>query len=104
MAFATVVDGSPVINRAILLAPGKTLRLLLEYIDAISFIARQELEKDNIIVSLVLPGMTASNFYANMIGGMPDFGSRKLPPMDSNEKVAGKIAEIIESGEAELEI
>ena len=73
-------------------------------LNALSFIARKELEKDNIIVSVVHPGMTASNFYENMIGGSPDFGSRGLPPMDSSEKVAEKIAELIESENAELEV
>ncbi|MGC2422745.1 MAG: SDR family NAD(P)-dependent oxidoreductase [Nitrospirota bacterium] len=73
-------------------------------LNALSFIARKELEKDNIIVSVVHPGMTASNFYENMIGGSPDFGSRGLPPMDSSEKVAAKIAELIESENAELEV
>lgn len=73
-------------------------------LNALSFIARQELAKDNITVSVVHPGMTASNFYENMIGGIPDFGGRELPPMDSSEKVAEKIADLIESEEAELEI
>jgi short-subunit dehydrogenase len=73
-------------------------------LNALSFIARQELAKDNIIVSVLHPGMTASNFYENMIGGSPDFGSRELPPMDSSEKVAEKIAELIKSEEAELEV
>lgn len=48
--------------------------------------------------------MTASKFYENMIGGIPDFGGRGLPPLDSYEKVAEKIAELIESEEAELEV
>jgi short-subunit dehydrogenase len=73
-------------------------------LNALSLIARQELAKDNIVVSVVHPGMTASKFYENMIGGAPDLGSRELPPMDSTEKVAEKIAELIESGEAELEV
>ncbi|MGA2192037.1 MAG: SDR family NAD(P)-dependent oxidoreductase [Nitrospirota bacterium] len=73
-------------------------------LNALSLIARQELAKDNIVVSVVHPRMTASNFFQNMVGGPPDFGSRELPPMDSSEKVAAKIAELIESGEAELEI
>jgi len=73
-------------------------------LNALSFIARQELAKDNIIVSVLLPGMTASKFYENMIGGIPDFGGRELPSMDSSEKVAEKIADLIKSEEAELEV
>ena len=73
-------------------------------LNAVSLIAREELAQDNIIVSLVHPNMTASNFYENMVGGLPDFGDREMPPMDSNEKVAEKIVELIGSEEAELEV
>ena len=73
-------------------------------LNAISMIARQELEKDNIVVSMIHPNMTASNFYENMIGGLPDFGDREMPPMDSSETVAEKIAQLIESERAELEV
>jgi short-subunit dehydrogenase len=73
-------------------------------LNALSLIARQELAKDKIIVSMVHPGMTATNFYQNMIGGAPDFSGRDLPPMDSPEKVAKKIAELIGSESAELEV
>lgn len=73
-------------------------------LNAISLIARQELAKDKIVVSVVHPGMTASNFYQNMIGGAPDFSGRVMPPMDSSEKVAEHIAELIGSEAAELEV
>jgi len=74
-------------------------------LNALTLIARQELKKDKIIISALHPGMTATNFYQNAIGKMPDFSSRRdLPAMDSSEKVAKKIVELIGSGRAEMEV
>jgi short-subunit dehydrogenase len=75
-------------------------------LNSISLTARQELEKDNIIVSLVEPKMTATNFIKNVIGDRPDWSDsgRQTQDIDSAEKVAGVIAEIIKSGEAEVRV
>ncbi len=74
-------------------------------LNAISLTAREELKKDNIIVSLVLPNMTATNFHKNAIKGEVDFGAgRQMPAMDLPDKVAEKITEVIGSGEAEVRV
>jgi short-subunit dehydrogenase len=72
----------------------------------ISLTAREELKKDNIVVSVVYPYMTLTNFEKNTIkdavpkgeeqGGGPPF------PADTAEYVAHKILEGIESAEAEI--
>jgi short-subunit dehydrogenase len=72
----------------------------------ISLTAREELKKDNIVVSVVYPYMTLTNFEKNTIkdavpeGGEQDGGP--LFPADTAEYVAQKILEGIESGEAEI--
>ncbi len=74
-------------------------------LNAISLIARQELQKNNIIVSLVHPNMTETNFMKNAIGSNTNWASgRQLPKIDSAEKVAEKVVEIIKSEEAELRV
>jgi len=75
-------------------------------LNCISLIARQELEKDNIIVSIVEPNMTATNFGKNSIGARPDWSAsgRQAPQIDPAEKVAGVIESIIRSGEAEMRV
>jgi len=75
-------------------------------LNAISMIARQELEKDNIIVSLVHPNMTATNFAQNAIGNRPDWSNRDkpMPRVDSPELVAEFIEKIIRSEEAEVRV
>lgn len=73
-------------------------------VNALTLIARQELKKDKIVVSALHPNMTASNFYQNAIGKMPDFSGRQMPPMDPSEKVAQRIVQLIKSEAAELEV
>jgi short-subunit dehydrogenase len=75
-------------------------------LNAISLIARQELEKDNIIVSLVHPNMTATNFTKNSIGNRPDWSNRDRPTprIDSPELVAEFVEKIIRSEEAEVRV
>lgn len=75
-------------------------------LNAVSLTARQELEKDKIIVSVVYPRMTATKFGENSVGSRPDFTGRPggLPQVDPPELVAEKIIEIIRSGEAEIEL
>lgn len=78
-------------------------------LNAISLTAREELKKDNIIVSVFHPKMTATNFSKNAAGAQhPDYEAiRRARPataatnVDTAEAVAEKIIEQIESGEAE---
>ncbi len=72
----------------------------------ISLTAREELKEDNIVVSVVYPYMTLTDFEKNTIkdavpqggetGGGPPF------PADTAEYVAQKILEGMKSGEAEI--
>jgi len=77
-------------------------------LNAISLIARQELEKNHIIVSIVEPNMTATNFTKNSIGSRPNWNNsdsnKPIPKIDPAEKVAIVIEKIITSEEAELRV
>jgi len=73
-------------------------------LNALSFIARQELERDNIKVSTIFPKVTSTNFLENAVGARPAWGGRQIPQIDPPEKVAEKIAELINSEEAEIEL
>lgn len=73
---------------------------------SISLTAREELKNDNIVVSVVYPYMTLTNFEKNTIkDSVPEGGEQgegpPFPP-DTSEYVAQKILEGIESGEAEI--
>lgn len=82
-------------------------------LNAISLTARQELAPDNIIVSVMLPKMTATRFGVNAVGGRRDDSRATGQPVrsgqaasagmevDTPEEVAEKIAEQIESEEPE---
>jgi short-subunit dehydrogenase len=77
----------------------------------ISMAARQELQDDAIVVSVVYPYITLTNFEKNMIReslgdtsvpqDAPPTATVRFPP-DSADYVAGKILEGIISGEAEI--
>ena len=73
-------------------------------LSAISFIARKELAKDNIVVSVVTPTLTETNFGKNSAGEKPNFSFSKkdVPNIDSPEKVADKIIEAIKTGQEEI--
>ncbi len=71
----------------------------------LSLTAREELRKDNIIVSVVYPYITLTNFGKNTI--IEPQGENRLPegnpiPGDTAEYVAQKILEVIETGDAEI--
>lgn len=80
----------------------------------ISLTAREELKEDNIVVSVVYPYITLTDFEKNAIKGSPaddrgnDGSNDGEPegggpfPADTAEYVAQKILEGIESGEAEI--
>jgi len=72
----------------------------------ISLAARQELQGDNIVVSVVYPYITLTNFEKNTIRAVPVPKDKQEPtgpyPPDSAEFVAGKIAGGVITGEAEI--
>jgi short-subunit dehydrogenase len=76
-------------------------------LNALSHTARAELAKDNIIVSLMLPALTATDFGEKAIksdAAAQNLSTRSRPGMpvpDSAEYIAGRIKLAIESGEAE---
>ncbi len=70
-------------------------------LNALSLTARQELAKDNIIVSVVHPKMTATDFGKNALGVKLDWHDRPMPEIDTPQQVAEKIIETIQSGAAE---
>jgi short-subunit dehydrogenase len=72
----------------------------------ISLAARQELQADHIVVSVVYPYITLTNFEKNTIRAVPVPEGEEEPtgrfPPDSADFVAGKIVGGIVSGEAEI--
>jgi short-subunit dehydrogenase len=72
----------------------------------VSLTAREELKKDNIIVSVAYPYITLTNFERNTIRDVPVPESELEPhgpfPPDTAEYTAEKLVEGIESGEAEI--
>jgi short-subunit dehydrogenase len=77
-------------------------------LNALSLTARAELEKDNIVVSVMLPGMTATDFGVNAIKSdkvahtMQSRHREGMPEPDSSEYVAQRILHTIESGKGEV--
>lgn len=71
-------------------------------LNAISLTARAELEKDNIIVSVFHPKMTATKFGEHAMGSRPAWNDtratgRPAPDVDTPEQVAEQILELIKS-------
>lgn len=79
-------------------------------LNALSLTAREELKKDKIIVGLVHPYITDTNFFKNVIHPKGVKGTqraseetdRSMPPADPPEKVARKILQTVETGKAEI--
>jgi short-subunit dehydrogenase len=69
-------------------------------LNGLTFTAREELAKDNIKVSLVVPGRTATRFQLNSMGASPN----AEPQGDSVEKVAETILRAIRTEEAEVNV
>jgi len=73
---------------------------------AISLTAREELKNDNIVVSVIYPYITLTEFENNTIKDIAesDDGQEGGPPFppDTAEYVAERILEGVESGEAEI--
>jgi len=77
-------------------------------LNSITLTAREELAKDNIVVSVVYPYITHTDFDKNMFGAEGgDFEQfeaavdANLPPPDSAEYVAARILQVIETEEPE---
>ena len=76
-------------------------------LNSITLTAREELAKDNIVVSVVYPYITLTDFDKNMFGVEDgDFEQSaavdaNLPPPDSAEYVAARILQVIETEEPE---
>jgi len=73
-------------------------------LNAISLTAREELISENILVSVVYPYITKTQFHNNLLNG-PSWNMKedpKRPPFDEPELVARKILEAITSGSAEV--
>ncbi len=73
-------------------------------LNCLSLTARAELEKDNIIVNVMHPGLTDTGFSKNSIkvGGVAPFNREDMPEADSAEYVAERILHAIESERAEV--
>ena len=74
-------------------------------LNGLSLTAREELKKDKIVVSLVYPYMTETNFGKNVIGKPRDdswLDEGNISKADTPNYIAEKILEVIESGEAEI--
>jgi short-subunit dehydrogenase len=75
----------------------------------LSLTAREELAKDNIVVSIIRPGIVDTDFGQHSASPEPDAIRHAaegglLPNVISPETVAEKIGELIESGDAVLDI
>lgn len=71
-------------------------------LNALTLTARTELQPDNITVSAFHPKMTATQFGANASGNKYDsHAGRPGMEVDTAEEVAEKVADLIESGDAE---
>ncbi|MGD0205456.1 MAG: SDR family oxidoreductase [Dehalococcoidia bacterium] len=75
-------------------------------LNSLTLTAREELKKDNIVVSVVYPYMTLTSFEENTIKDRhsiqyEESGNGNLPPPDSAEYMAERILEVIESGKPE---
>jgi len=77
-------------------------------LNALSLTARAELEKDNIIVSVMHPTLTETDFGKNAVKsdavarGMSSRTREGMPPPDSAEHVAERILLTIGTGDAEV--
>ncbi len=80
-------------------------------LNALSLTARAELEKDNIVVSVMHPKMTATNFGNNALGERLNTDRNEDRPsrpsgmeVDTAEQVAERTMELIESEKPEAEM
>jgi len=105
----TIVNVSSLVSKGYY--PGIAAYASTKYaLNALSLTARQELKKDKIVVSLVHPYITDTNFFRNLIrpagdkrsGRAADEVDGQMPPADPPEKVARRILQAVENGQAEV--
>jgi short-subunit dehydrogenase len=78
-------------------------------LNALSLTARQELAKDDIVVSIIRPNIVDTDFGRHTPSSEPDAlrhasDGSVLPHVLTTETVAKKVAELIQSGEPEVDI
>lgn len=78
-------------------------------LNALSLTAREELAKDNIVVSVICPGIVDTDFGKHAPSPEPEALRRApdgsiLPHVLSLDTVAKRVVELLQSGEAELDI
>ena len=77
-------------------------------VNSLTLTAREELAKDNIVVSLIRPKLVDTDFGRNSVLPEPDAlrdpNNPNRPPIDTPETVAVKIGELIQSEEATLNL
>lgn len=104
----TIVNVSSMVSKMYI--PGIAAYASTKYaLNALSLTAREELKKDKIIVSVVHPYITDTNFFKNVMRLKSVKGTThaseevdgQMPPADPPEKVAKKILEAVETGKAE---
>ena len=72
-------------------------------LNALTLTARLELAPENILVGLMLPGLTTTDFHRNALGIGPKHSERyRFIPADTPEHVATKILEAVETEAAEV--
>jgi short-subunit dehydrogenase len=76
-------------------------------LNGLSLTARSELANDNIVVSVVYPYVTKSDFYKNLVTSesRPETADEYVAgraPADTSEYVAGLILDVIKTGEPEI--
>jgi short-subunit dehydrogenase len=70
-----------------------------------SAVARAELADDGIVVSTVLPTLTATDFPANALGGLDESPSESWPvEPQTPEEVGEAILELVRTGEATVDL
>jgi short-subunit dehydrogenase len=99
----TIVNISSMVTKVIFqnLSPYAATKCAL---NMLSWTARQELEKDNITVSIVYPRLTETDFAKNAIRSDFEFVHPRSRAnfADTPELVAEKILQVIQTGEAEV--
>lgn len=77
-------------------------------LNSLSEAARETLKQDHILVSIIRPKMTLTDFGKNALGAEPEFlrdpNNANRPPADSAEFVAEKIVELIETEAPEIDL
>lgn len=99
----TIVNVSSMVTKAVYpsIGPYAATKCAL---NMISMTARKELESEGIVVSLLHPGLTDTDFRKNAKKSKRDFKPilGQLPAGDSPEKVADRILHVVETGAAEI--